>query len=168
MKFLILCLSIFISSQLLAQENANIIKIYATMIPNSGSFVATSDKARGRLLKTEEEFTADRLSVSADSFKTENTLRDTHVSNFLSGGSEHPHPRIDIINLKGKQNTATATIVINGVSKELKLEYAEKADHVEVTFNLNTKDFKLETPSFLGVSVSEDVKVEVKYYWEVK
>ena len=168
MKFLILCLSIFISCQLPAQENVNIIKIYATMIPNSGSFVAISDKARGRLLKTENEFKADRLSVSTESFKTENTLRDSHVSTFLSGGSEHPHPRIDIINLKGKENAATATIVINGVSKELKLDYVEKSNYVDVTLNLNTKDFKLETPSFLGVSVSEDVKVEVKYYWEMK
>ena len=168
MKFLILCLAIFISCQLTAQENMNVIKIYATMVPNSGSFVAVSDKARGRLLKTDEEFKADRLSVSVDSFKTENSLRDIHLTNFLSGGSALPHPRIDIINLVGKQNKATAKIVVKGVSKDLNLDYVEKTDYVDVTFNLNTKDFNLETPNFLGVTVSEEVKVEVKYYWEVK
>ncbi len=168
MKFLILCLGIFISCQISAQENTNIIKVYATMIPNAGSFVATSDKARGRLLKTGDEFKADRLSVSADSFKTENSLRDKHFAEYISGGSKLPHPRIDIINLIGKQNKATATLVVNGVSKELKLDYVEKDNYVDVTFNLKTRDFKLDTPTFLGVTVSEDVKVEAKYYWETK
>lgn len=168
MKFLILCLGIFISCQISAQENANIIKVYATMIPNSGSFVATSDKARGRLLKTGNEFKADRLSVSPDSFRTENSLRDKHFAQYLSGGSNLPHPRIDIINLVGKQNKATATIVINGISKEIKLDYTENVNYVDVTFNLKTRDFKLDTPNYLGVTVSEDVKVEAKYYWEVK
>lgn len=168
MKFLILCLGIFISCQISAQENANIIKVYATMIPNSGSFVATSDKARGRLLKTGNEFKADRLSVSLDSFRTENSLRDKHFAQYLSGGSALPHPRVDIINLVGKQNKATGTIVINGVSKEIKLDYTENVNYVDVTFNLKTRDFKLDTPNYLGVTVSEDVKVEVKYYWEVK
>lgn len=168
MKFLILCFTLFISCQIFAQENSNTVKIYATMIPNSGSFVATSDKARGRLLKTNNEFSADRLSVSVDSFKTENSLRDLHLAKFLAGGSALPHPRIDIINLVGKQNKAKATIVINGVSKDLNLDYIEQSSYVQVTFNLKTSDFKLETPNYLGVKVSEDVKVEVKYYWEVK
>lgn len=168
MKIFILCLSLFFTSQIFAEENPNIIKIYATMIPNSGSFVGVSDKARGRLLKTENTFTADRLSVAADTFKTENSLRDMHFHKFISGGSELPHPRIDIINLTGKENKATATIVINGVKKELQIEYVEKTGYVDVTLNLKTSDFKLETPNYLGVTVSEDVKIEIKYYWEVK
>lgn len=168
MKFLIFCLGILFSIQVSAQENANIIKVYATMIPNSGSFVATSNKARGRLLKTGNEFKADRLSVSADSFKTENSLRDKHFAQYLSGGSKLPHPRIDIVNLSGKQNKATATIVINGISKDLNLDYLERSNYVDVTFKLNTRDFKLETPNYLGVTVSEDVKIDVKYYWEIK
>lgn len=168
MKFLILCLGIFLSCQASALENTNIIKVYATMIPNSGSFVAISDKARGRLLKDGSEFKADRLSVSLDSFTTENALRDKHFAEFLSGGTTLPHPRIDIINLNGTQNKATATLVINGVKQALNLDYIEKSNYVEVTFNLKTSDFKLETPSYLGVTVSENVKVEVKYYWEEK
>ncbi len=167
MKYFILYLSLFLSFQIYAEENPNIIKIFATMIPNSGSFVAISDKARGRLLKTENSFKADRISVLAETFKTENSLRDSHLHKFISGGSELPNPRIDIINLTGKENKATATIVINGVKKDIQIDYIEKTDYVEATLNLKTSDFKLEAPSYLGVGVSEDVKVEIKYFWEV-
>lgn len=168
MKFLFLYFSIFICCKASALENTNIIKVYATMIPNTGSFVATSNKAHGRLLKDGSEFKADRLSVSLDSFRTENSLRDKHFIKFLTGESNLPHPRIDIIHLVGKNNIAKANIVINGVSKELNLNYIEKINYVDVTFNLNTRDFKLETPSYLGVTVSEDVKINVNYYWEEK
>lgn len=174
MKILILSLCCLLSFTCFSNEvnltksDENIIKIYATLIPNAGSFVATSDKARGRLIKNQNNLSADRISVFANSFTTENTLRDKHLEEYLSGGATLPHPRIDIINLKGQDNQAQATIVINGINKDINFNYKSHANFATAEFYLDTNDFKLPKAEFLGVKVDTKVKIEVKYFWESK
>lgn len=149
-------------------EKDNIVTIFAKMIPNAGSFSGTSNKARGRLLKTATGYEADRLSVLADTFKTENVVRDSHLADYISGGSKRPHPRIDLLNLKAQDGKATATLQINNIKKEIQIAYKEKEDHVVAEFQVNTEDFKLPEASFLGVVVEKMAKITAEFYWVKK
>src|SRR5690606_13728175 len=108
---------IFLSTSSFAQ---NIIRVRATLIPNTGSFTATSEKAKGRLLKSDSTFTADRISVFVSSFKTENELRDKHFAEHIGGGKKQTHPRIDITELKAQNGEGEAKLTLNGVTKPVK------------------------------------------------
>lgn len=168
MKKLVTLLVLTFCSFAHSTEFDNILKLHASITPNAGSFVATSNKSRGRLLKTNNVFTADRISVFSESFMTENTLRDKHVADYLAGGENRPFPRIDIIELRGENNKAKAKIIINNITKEIEINFLEKDNYVEAEFEINTSDFNLSPASFLGVKVSNKVKVTSKYFWESK
>lgn len=163
MKLLIL--GLFLCSTAYAQ---NIVRVYATMIPNTGSFVATSEKAKGRLLKRGEEFTADRISVFANSFTTDNGLRDKHFAEYIAGGAKLPYPRIDITELKASKGTGTAKLTLNGVTKPVNLTYKPEGKYVDAKFEVNASDFNLPKAEYLGIKVEDKVKVSVKYYFEKK
>lgn len=159
---------LFLTSLAYAQEQENIIKLHTTLIPNAGSFVATSDKARGRLLKTKNTFSADRISVFSDSFETENILRDKHLADYLAGGAKRPFPRIDLTDLTGENNLAKAKLTVNNVTKDVQIKYSTHKNFIEAEFEIKTNDYNLEPASFLGVNVSSNVKITAKYFWEEK
>lgn len=175
-KILVFILGIIILQGSYAQEDVptgplekeNIVTLFAKLIPNTGSFSGISNKARGRLLKTATGYEADRLSVLADTFKTENTVRDSHLADYISGGEKRPHPRIDLLNLKAQDGKATATLQINNIKKEVQITYKEKADHVLAEFEINTEDFQLPKASFLGVVVENKAKITAQFYWVAK
>ncbi|WPU66122.1 YceI family protein [Peredibacter starrii] len=163
MKLLVFFL--FFSTVLHAQ---NIIRVNAVLVPNTGSFVATSEKARGRLLKRGEDFTADRISVFADSFRTDNGLRDKHFAEYIGGGPKLPHSRIDITELKGTKGTAKANITINGITKPVDITYTAHDKYVDAKFEVLCSSFNLPKAQYLGIGVEDKVKVSVQYYFEKK
>ncbi|WP_408099036.1 YceI family protein [Peredibacter sp. HCB2-198] len=156
---------LFCSSVLHAQ---NIVRVYATLIPNTGSFEATSEKAKGRLLKQGQEFTADRISVFVDSFTTGNGLRDKHFAEHIGGGPKLPHPRIDLTDLKAGQGKGTANLTLNGVTKPVTITYSSKDKYVDAKFEVSSSEFNLPKAQYLGIGVEDKVKVSVKYYYEKK
>lgn len=177
LKKILVCLVSFLYLQVsIAQEEFqngplekdNIITIFAKIIPNAGSFSATSNKGRGILLKTSEGYQSDRLSVQADTFKTENIVRDSHFADYISGGSKRPYSRIDLLNLKAQKGKAQATIQINNIKKDIQLNYTEKEDYVLAEFTINTTDFNLPNASFLGVQVENQAKITAQFYWTTK
>ena len=156
---------IFLSTSSFAQ---NIIRVRATLIPNTGSFTATSEKAKGRLLKSGSTFTADRISVFVSSFKTENELRDKHFAEHIGGGKKQTHPRIDITELKAQNGEGEAKLTLNGVTKPVKMKYEDKNGFVEASFKVSSTDFNLPKAQYLGIGVENDVAVNVKYFYEIK
>ena len=138
------------------------------MIPDTGTFTAKSEKAKGRLLKIENSFKADRISVFTDSFKTENSLRDKHLIEYLNGDPKNPHSRIDITELKGQGGKAQAFLTLNGVKNPVSITYEEGSNFVDAEFEVDTTSFKLPKANYLGIGVEDKVKVTVKYYYERK
>lgn len=161
----LLVLGLFFSSILHAQ---NIIRVSAVLVPNTGSFVATSEKARGRLLKRGEEFTADRISVFADSFRTDNGLRDKHFAEYIGGGKKLPYSRVDITELKARNGTATAKLTLNGITKPVDITYTAFDKYVDAKFEVNCSNFNLPKAQYLGIGVEDKVKVSIQYYFEKK
>lgn len=146
----------------------NTISVRAKLIPDSGTFTAISEKPKGRLLKQGERFTADRISVFADSFKTENPLRDKHFTKYLAGGDKFPYPRIDLTDLKASHGTGKATLTLNNVKRPVKIKYLEKDKYVEAEFKVKASEFNLPNASYLGIGVQDQVKINVHYYFETK
>lgn len=146
----------------------NQVAIRATMVPHSATFTAKSEKLKGRLLKQQNTFSADRLSVFVDSFTTENKLRDQHFVQYLAGGEKLPHPRIDLIKLKAREGKGRGEIIINGVAKEVEISYQEKGDEVHAEFTVTPSHFKLPPANYLGIGVEDQVKVKVQIKYEIK
>jgi polyisoprenoid-binding protein YceI len=158
-------ISFFFTSSLLAQ---NLVHVRATLIPNTGSFTAKSEKAKGRLVKSGNTYTADRISVFVTSFQTENQLRDKHFAEHIGGGKKQTHPRIDITELKAEKGEGQALLTLNGVTKPVKLKYEENKGFVEAKFDVSSSDFNLPKAQYLGIGVENNVSVTVKYFYELK
>lgn len=161
----LLCVFLLLTSLSLKAENN--LEVHATLVPDTGSFVAKSNKVKGRLIKKGNVFTADRLSVLVNSFSTENKLRDKHFGEHIGGGSKLPNPRVEVTNLKAQNGKGTATIKINNVSRPIDITYTEKKGYVDAEFFVNAKDFNLPRAQYLGVGVEDKVRVTVKYDYEV-
>ena len=147
----------------------NLVSVKGTMVPNSGSFTAKSEKLKGRLLKqSDHSFTADRLSVFVDSFQSENKLRDKHFAQYLAGDKKPPQRRIDLLDLTARDGKGTASLKINGVTKPIEISYQEKDHFIEASFEVKASDFNLLPASYLGIGLEDLVKINVQYTYEKK
>lgn len=147
----------------------NFVSVRAVMVPNTGSFTAKSEKLKGRLLKhSDNSFTADRLSVFVGSFQTENNLRDKHFAEYVGGGKKLPHRRIDLLDLTAKDGKGKANLKVNGVTKPVDINFEEKDDFVEASFEVKASDFNLPKANYLGIGLEDLVKVNVQYKYEKK
>ena len=135
----------------------NKVSVLVALTP-AGSFTAKSDKLTGDVVKTGAEFSASRLSVSIQSFKTGISLRDEHFHKHVNFSK---CPNAILTDLKGKDGKATANLEVNCVKKPVTLTYQEKGGEVVAMMNLKASDFKLPPAKYLGVGVRDDVKAEV-------
>lgn len=154
---------IFFSALLFSLEAfaANSVKLFVNLTP-AGSFEAVSEKLKGNLIKKDGAFTADKLWVSVESFKTGIDLRDEHFHKHLKSS------KAVMTDVKGSGGKATGTLELNGVKKPVSISYVEKGAEVLATFNVKASEFQLPKAQYLGVGVQDDIKVEVSYPYVAK
>jgi polyisoprenoid-binding protein YceI len=150
-------LLVFILSFTCVAQAQNKVSVLVSLTP-AGSFTAKSDKLAGDLVKTGNEFSASRLVVSIQSFKTGISLRDEH---FRKHFDPSKNPNAILTDLKGKDGKATANLEVNGVKKPVSMTYQEKGSEVVANLNLKASDFKLPPAKYLGVGVRDEVKAEI-------
>lgn len=124
----------------------------------AGSFLATSKKVKGNLIKTDDTFSADTITVSIESFKTGIDLRDEHFWKHLNSTK---HAKATLTKLKAQGGKATAELEVNGIKKTVSITYKIQNNEVVAQMNINAQDYALPKAEYLGVGVSNDVKVEV-------
>lgn len=146
---------LFLLSTVAMAENQVILNVGLTP---AGSFQATSKKVKGNLVKTGDSFTADTISVSIESFKTGIDLRDEHFWKHLNSSK---HSKATLTNLKAQAGKATADLEVNGIKKSVSMTYKIQNNEVVAHMNVNAQDYSLPKAEYLGVGVSNDVKVEV-------
>lgn len=152
---LILALTILWSSlSAFAEEK---ITIFVTLTP-AGSFQAVSKKPKGNLIKEKGAFSADKIFVSIESFKTGIDLRDEHFWKHLNSSK---HPKATVSDLKANDGKGTATLEVNGVKKPINITYTEKGSEIEAKFKVKASEFGMEKAEYLGVGVDDSVAVEV-------
>ncbi len=132
------------------------VTLYITLSP-AGSFQATSSKPKGNIIKQGNVFTADKISVSIESFKTGIDLRDEHTWKHLNSNK---HPKAILTNVKGQNGKATGTLEVNGVKKPIHIAYKVAGQEVVAKFQVKASDFKLSKAEYLGVGVNDSISVE--------
>jgi polyisoprenoid-binding protein YceI len=131
----------------------------------AGSFQGVSSKAKGELVKVGDTFTADKITVSIESFRTGIDLRDEHMWKHLNSSK---HPRAVLTNLKAKNGKATADLEVNGVKKPVAITYQVKGTAVEANFTVNASQFGLKKAEYLGVGVNDQVGVAASIPYKTK
>jgi polyisoprenoid-binding protein YceI len=150
----ILALLLLVASTLCFAEPK--ITLFIGLTP-AGSFQGVSKKPKGNLFKTGSSFTADKISVSIESFKTGIDLRDEHLWKHMSADK---HPKATLSDLKATGGKATANLEVNGVTKPIKMTYVEKGSEIEAKFSVKASAFNMPQAKYLGVGVNDDIPVE--------
>jgi hypothetical protein len=132
------------------------VTLFVDLTP-AGSFQAVSKKPKGNLIKQGSTFTADKLSVSIESFKTGIDLRDEHLWKHLNSSK---HKKAILTDLKAQNGKGSGTLEVNGVKKPINIVYAEKGNEVTAKFKVKASSFGLPKAQYLGVGVNDDITVE--------
>jgi hypothetical protein len=154
MKSMMLAILFTVSFNLLAEEK---ITLNVVLTP-AGSFQAVSKKPKGNVIKEKGSFSADKISVSIESFKTGIDLRDEHFWKHLQSSK---HSKATISDLKAQGGKGTANLEVNGIKKPVSIAYVEKGQEVEAKFKVKASDFSLPKVEYLGVGVSDVVEIQV-------
>ena len=133
------------------------IKVLVKLSP-AGSFTAKSEKLKGTIIQSGSSFSSEKLSVGIDTFKTGINLRDEHFWKYL----KHPTiQKISLYTLKATGGTGRGTLEVNGVKKEVSITYSEHGEQVTAKIKASAHDFGLPQEKYLGISVSDEVNIEV-------
>ena len=133
------------------------ITLFVGLTP-AGSFQAVSKKPKGNLIKEKGAFTADKITVTIESFKTGIDLRDEHFWKHLQATK---HPKATLYDLKAQGGKGTANLEVNGVKKQITISYVEKGTEVMAKFKVKASDYALPKAEYLGVGVDNDVPIEI-------
>lgn len=142
----------------------NKITLFVSLSP-AGSFNAVSNKAKGNVIKTGDSFTADKISVSIESFKTGIDLRDEHTWKHMNSTT---HPKAVLSDVKGSGGKATGTLEVNGVKKPITISYAIAGQNVNAKFTVKASEFGMKKAEYLGVGVVDTINVEAVLPYKVK
>lgn len=143
---------------------ANKITLFVNLSP-AGSFQAVSEKAKGNIIKDGETFTADKISVSIESFKTGIDLRDEHTWKHMNSAK---HPKAVLSDVKGQGGKAKGTLEVNGVKKPVDITYAVKGQDIEAKFTVKASEFGMAKAEYLGVGVNDSIDVQVTHQFRTK
>lgn len=155
MKGFLAFILIFAALTAFAEEK---VTLFITLTP-AGSFQAVSQKPKGNLIKEGGTFKADKISVTIESFKTGIDLRDEHLWKHMNSTK---HSKAVISNLKAQGGKGTFSLELNGVKVDnIPTTYTEKGSEVNATFTVKASKFALPKVSYLGVGVSDDVKIDI-------
>jgi len=147
--------------EFLAQTSPSFIKIHGTGKPATGQLSVNGDKVEG---KFEFELTT---------LDTEMGRRNEHMKKYLEV-EKYPKASLELKSVKPLVGWTTKSpklekaafegvMTLHGQNQPVKgqLSINEKGA-AEVTFRVNLDDYKIEQPSFAGVTVQKDIDVTVK------
>lgn len=109
------------------------------------------------------------LTFDLNSLETGIEMRDHHMKEKYLEVSKFPNAKLKIQNLKsvesGKDLAFSALLTLKGIEKPVQGTYSVvksgSDSKVEVSFPLKLSDFQIEIPSYAGITVAEEVNVQV-------
>ena len=140
------------------------VTLYVTLNP-AGSFQAVSNKVKGDIIKQGELLTADKISISIESFKTGIDLRDEHTWKHLKSDK---HPKAILTKVNGKGGKATGTLEVSGVKKPVTIDFKISGNDVDAKFSVKASSFGLAKVEYLGVGVDDIIVIEAKLPYKVR
>jgi len=132
-----------------------------------------SFEGKGRDVRLREQGSAVVVSVRLDDLTTGIELRDRHMKEKYLETNKYPTATLEVDKSKlqfpqgnSVSGSADARLTLHGVTRPVKITYRADGDSkqakVDGSMRVNMKDFKIEVPSYLGVTVKPNVDVEVK------
>lgn len=108
--------------------------------------------------------------VGLDGMKTGIDLRDRHMREKYLETNKYPKATFTVEKSKLKipgGSEVEGKLQLHGVTKPIKVKYEAKGSdqslNVQGTARLNMKDFGIQVPSYLGVTVKPDVTVSIRF-----
>jgi polyisoprenoid-binding protein YceI len=120
-------------------------------------------------ISVKEDGTNAVVSVPLGGLSTGIALRDKHMKEKYLETDKYPNAELTVARSAVKEGSGSAqgTMKIHGQSKPVTFSYNAKKSGsgyaVDGTVRVNIKDFGIEVPSYLGVTVKPDVEVAVKF-----
>ncbi len=113
------------------------------------------------------------VTVKIDGLSTGIELRDRHMKDKYLEIAKYPTATLEVDKSKlhfpdgnAVAGSADGKLTLHGVTQMVKVSYHADGDSkkakVDGTMRINIKDFKIDVPSYLGVTVKPNVDVEVK------
>lgn len=133
-----------------------------------------SFEGKGQDIKVKEEGSSVLVTVKLDGLATGIELRDRHMKEKYLETAKYPTATLEVDKAKihfpeGSAVTGSADgkLTLHGVTRLVKVTYHADGDgkkaRVDGSMRFNMKDFKIEVPNYLGVTVKPTVDVEVKF-----
>lgn len=109
--------------------------------------------------------------VGLQGLKTGIDLRDNHMKEKYLETGKHPTALLVVdktkLTIPSNGGDVNGTLTLHGVTKPVHVHYVAsgvaKQVHVEGDMRVNMKEFGIDVPSYLGVTVKPDVQVSVKF-----
>ena len=155
MKKMSLILGLLFPFSVLAEPSA----VVAVKLSPAGSFKAETREVKGSAVHEGSKFTAKNIVVDLKSLNSGISLRDDHAKNkYLEVGK---HPSAILVSATGENGKGSGVIKIKGIEKPISGTYKVKGKELEAEFDLKLSDFGITGIKYMGVGVSDLVKVTV-------
>jgi polyisoprenoid-binding protein YceI len=128
----------------------------------------------GKEVRVADDGRSVTVAVPLRSIQTGIDLRDKHMHDKYLEDGRYPEAVLEVPRAALKVPAAgevaadaTGTVRMHGKSKDIPFHYSAKRSgaqmNVSGTLHLNMKDFGIEVPSYLGITVKPDVEVSVRF-----
>lgn len=129
----------------------------------TGSFYAKSEQLQISQATKDAKggFIVKDATLAIDSLKTGVDLRDKHMKEkYLESGK---YPKATLSKAIGKNGKFVGMLSVHGQTKRVSGAYEMNGKDIEAVFTCRSSDFKIAKAKYLGVGVSDDVEVTVKF-----
>jgi polyisoprenoid-binding protein YceI len=132
-----------------------------------------SFEGKGHDVRLKEAGSTVVVTVKLDGLATGIELRDRHMKEKYLETGKYPTATLEVDKSKlhfpeggAVSGSADAKLTLHGITRPVKISYHADGDSkqakVDGTMRFNMKDFKIEVPNYLGVTVKPTIEVEVK------
>lgn len=136
-----------------AHAQPGLLKIKGNGVEPQGEIILTGDQeARGN------------ISADLSEFRTGLSLRDKHLKEKYLEVHRYPRADLRLTGLDPSEKTFKGILDLHGVQKPVQGAFTREADRIQSRMTIKASDFGIAQPQFMGVSVADEIEIEVELY----
>ena len=128
----------------------------------AGYLKASTSKVMGKLYGSRRyhNFKSDKIFILAKSLSTGIDLRDQHLKKYLK---VNQYKYIKVSEIKVQNGKGVGVLHLMDKKKKIKFKVSKGEDEVLASFKLSLKSLQLEKPGFMGISVADELEINVLF-----
>lgn len=154
MKIFIICMALFLPFAANAQQ-----AMVDVSLRPAGSFKVKANDIKGVAQKKADHIEAHNVIVNLRNIQTGISLRDEHTKKHLE---TEKYPEAVLVSAEGKDGKGEGVLRIKGIEHKIQGTYEVQGSNLIARFGIKLSDYKIDGIKYMGVGVSDDVKMEVK------